>query len=55
MERLFVCEYDGLIHGWANIWNAVSVNNMVGLYSGGGGGLIVGGLRCGNSKFRSTF
>ena len=22
-----VCEYDGLIHGWAYIWNAVSVSN----------------------------
>ncbi len=58
---LCVCEYDGLIHGWAYIrvglyleCCAVSVSNMVGLCTGGGyiqgglysgGGLIVGGLR----------
>ncbi len=33
---------DGLIFGWAYIWNAVSVSNMVGLCTGeayvGGGG-----------------
>ena len=27
----------GLIFGWAYIWNAVSVSNMVGLCAGGGG------------------
>ncbi len=38
----------GLIFGWAYIWNAVSVSNMVAYARGGayirGGGLIVGGL-----------
>ena len=43
MVCAFVNMMGGLIHGWAYIWNAVSISNIVGLcterglYSGGGG------------------
>ena len=45
---LRIYEYDGLIHGWTYIWNAVNVSNVMGLCTGGGlywgAGLIVGGI-----------